>query len=80
METHYWHSACSETHILRSVVKKSESILATPLQPVPEPPQASAMYLVRLRSHLARGRVAVGNALDAMSEVLPQSPWSNRDR
>jgi hypothetical protein len=29
------------------------------------------MYLVRLRVHLSRGRVALGEVMDAVGDVLP---------
>jgi hypothetical protein len=29
------------------------------------------MYLVRLRAHLSRGRIALGEVIDAVGDVLP---------
>jgi hypothetical protein len=37
------------------------------------------MYLVRLRAHLSRGRIALGEVMDAVTEVLPL-PRSQKDR
>jgi hypothetical protein len=37
------------------------------------------MYLVSLRMHLSRGKIALGEALDAVSEVLPL-PNRNKGR
>jgi hypothetical protein len=39
------------------------------------------MYLVRLRTHLSRGKIALGEVLDGVSEVLPLvSPKNGRSR
>ena len=37
------------------------------------------MYLVQLRAHLSRGRIALGEAIDAVSDVLP-APRSQKSR
>lgn len=29
------------------------------------------MYLVRLRAHLSRGKIALGEVIDAVTDVLP---------
>lgn len=36
------------------------------------------MYLVRLRAHLSRGKIALGDVYDAVSDVLPLP--SRKDR
>jgi hypothetical protein len=37
------------------------------------------MYLVRLRAHLSRGRIALGEVMEAVSDVLPV-PRSQKNR
>ena len=37
------------------------------------------MYLVRLRAHLSRGRIALGEVMDAVGDVLPLSRSEKRD-
>lgn len=36
------------------------------------------MYLLRLRSHLSRGKIALGQVIDAVSDVLPRSRSRSR--
>jgi hypothetical protein len=37
------------------------------------------MYLVRLRSHPSRGRIALGEVMDAVGDVLPLPRSEKRD-
>jgi hypothetical protein len=50
----------------------------TELPVLPASRQASTMYLVRLRAHLSRGKIALGEVYDAVSDVLPLP--NRRDR
>jgi hypothetical protein len=54
--------------------------LRTSLPAHPAPGLVSpTMYLVRLRAHLSRGKIALGDMMDAVSEVLP-APRSGHRR
>jgi hypothetical protein len=60
-------------------MKRTDSIQGLTLPVQPEPRKASALYLLRLRSHLSRGRLAVSDVVEAVSEVFPRGPWRKRN-
>ena len=61
-------------------VNKVENKIRIPLPANTESRLLSpTMYLVRLRAHLSRGRIALGEVIDAVSDVLP-APRSQKER
>jgi hypothetical protein len=58
----------AENKIRISLATESDSRLLSP-----------TMYLVQLRAHLSRGRIALGEVIDAVSDVLP-APRSQKSR
>ena len=71
---------CYADIYLRIVNRTVTNHLRTSL-PAQEPVRllSPTMYLVRLRAHLSRGRIALGEVMDAVGDVLPLPRAGKRD-
>jgi hypothetical protein len=63
---------CAAFHNILRRVNATKTILRTS-QPAQSAPRSASptMYLVRLRAHLSQGRIALGQAIEAVGDALP---------